>query len=61
IKTIKSNPSLLKSIEDPEVIDKYQNERKEKKAEFNEYMKYLNITDSIEDFMHEIYDDEYLT
>ena len=30
IKTIKSNPSLLKSIEDPEVIDKYQNERKEK-------------------------------
>ena len=61
IKTIKNNPSLLKSIENPEVIDEYQNERKEKKSEFNEYMKYLNLTDSIEDFMREIYDDEYLT
>ncbi|MEG9536021.1 MAG: XRE family transcriptional regulator, partial [Staphylococcus saprophyticus] len=61
IKTIKNNPSLLKSIQNPEVIEKYQSERIEKKSQFIEYMKYLNKTDSIENFIREIYDDEYLT
>ncbi|MBK3719487.1 helix-turn-helix protein [Staphylococcus arlettae] len=61
IKIIKTNPSLLNSIGDPEVIEKYQNERAEKRIEFIENMKYLNVTDSIEDFMREIYDDENLT
>ncbi|MFW2425255.1 helix-turn-helix domain-containing protein [Staphylococcus cohnii subsp. cohnii] len=61
IKTIKNNPSLLKSIQNPEVIEEYQSERIEKKSQFIEYMKYLNKTDSIENFIREIYDDEYLT
>lgn len=61
IKTIKTNPSLLNSIDNPEVIEKYQNERAEKRVEFIENMKYLNVTDSIEEFMREIYDDENLT
>lgn len=61
IKTIKENPILLKSIENPEVIEDYQKERGKKRVEFAEYMKYLSVTDSIGDFMREIYDDEYLT
>lgn len=61
IKTIKNNPSLLKSIQNPEVIEEYQSERIEKKSQFIEFMKYLNKTDSIENFIREIYDDEYLT
>ncbi|PUZ35596.1 XRE family transcriptional regulator [Staphylococcus cohnii] len=61
IKTIKNNTSLLKSIQNPEVIEEYQSERIEKKSQFIEYMKYLNKTDSIENFIREIYDDEYLT
>lgn len=61
IKTIKENPILLKSIENPEVIEAYQKERGKKRVEFAEYMKYLSVTDSIGDFMREIYDDEYLT
>lgn len=61
IRTIKNNPSLLKSIQNPEIIDEYQNERKQKRNEFYDNMQYLNITDSIEEFMHEIFDDEYLT
>ncbi|WP_436964632.1 helix-turn-helix domain-containing protein [Staphylococcus xylosus] len=61
IKTIKENPILLKSIQNPEVIEDYQKERSKKRDEFAEYMKYLSVTDSIGDFMREIYDDEYLT
>ncbi|PKI11543.1 XRE family transcriptional regulator [Staphylococcus shinii] len=61
IKTIKENPILLKSIQNPEVIEDYQKERSKKRAEFAEYMNYLSVTDSIGDFMREIYDDEYLT
>ncbi|MDR5650023.1 MULTISPECIES: helix-turn-helix domain-containing protein [Staphylococcus] len=61
IKTVKNNPELLKSIENPEIIDEYQNERNIKRKEFAEHMKYLNVTDDIKDFMREIYDDEYLT
>ena len=49
------------AIQNPEVIEEYQSERIEKKSQFIEYMKYLNKTDSIENFIREIYDDEYLT
>lgn len=61
IKTIKENPILLKSIQNPEVIEDYQKERSKKRTELAEYMKYLSVTDSIGEFMREIYDDEYLT
>src|SRR5699024_1177135 len=61
IKTVKNNPELLKSIENPEIIDEYQNERNIKRKEFAEHMKYLNVTDDIKDFMREIYEEEYIT
>ncbi|MEB8070194.1 helix-turn-helix transcriptional regulator [Staphylococcus xylosus] len=61
IKTIKENPILLKSIQNPEVIEDYQKERSKKRTELAEYMKYLSVTDSIGEFIREIYDDEYLT
>ncbi|MDO0972095.1 transcriptional regulator [Staphylococcus sp. HMSC063F03] len=58
IDLIKTNPELLTSISNPEILDEYNNNRKMQKEKIFEYLQYINPNDDFEDFMREIFNDE---
>lgn len=61
IEYIKENPELLVSIAKPSVIDDYHEERAKKRRDLYDHVKYVNLTDNIESFMREIFNEEDLT
>jgi len=61
IEYIKENPELLVSISKPSVIDDYHEQRAKKRKDLYDHVKYVNLTDNIESFMHEIFNEEDLT
>lgn len=58
IDLIKTNPELLTSVSNPEVLDEYNNNRKMQREEIFKYLQYINPNDDFEDFMREIFNDE---
>lgn len=58
IDLIKTNPELLTSVSNPEVLDEYNNNRKIQKEKIFKYLQYINPNDDFEDFMREIFNDE---
>ncbi|MDU0435022.1 helix-turn-helix transcriptional regulator [Staphylococcus haemolyticus] len=58
IDLIKTNPELLTSVSNPEVLDEYNNNRKIQREKIFKYLQYINPNDDFEDFMREIFNDE---
>ncbi len=58
IDLIKTNPELLTSVSNPEILDEYNNNRKMQREKIFKYLQYINPNDDFEDFMREIFNDE---
>ena len=58
IDLIKTNPELLTSVSNPEVLDEYNNNRKIQREKIFKYLQYINPNDDFEEFMREIFNDE---
>lgn len=58
IDLIKTNPELLTSVSNPEILDEYNNNRKIQREKIFKYLQYINPNDDFEDFMREIFNDE---
>lgn len=54
IEHIKEHPYILKSLEDPNVLDDYLNKEQQKRDELIEYIKYMNLNDSMEKLMSKL-------
>lgn len=55
---VKENPYLLKSIDDPNVINEYNEKEQNKRDELYKYIKYLNTNDAALDFMHHLFEED---
>ena len=60
IECVKQNPELLKSIEQPDVIDEYKDKRRKRTSEMYDYLNLIDTNENAEEFMREIFDDENL-
>ncbi|MCG1797291.1 helix-turn-helix domain-containing protein [Staphylococcus epidermidis] len=58
IDLIKTNPELLTSVSNPEILDEYNNNRKMQRGKIFKYLQYINPNDDFEDFMRDIFNDE---
>ena len=58
IDLIKTNPELLTSVSNPEVLDEYNNNTKIQREKIFKYLQYINPNDDFEEFMREIFNDE---
>ncbi|WP_347132077.1 helix-turn-helix domain-containing protein [Staphylococcus hominis] len=60
IEHIKEHPYLLKSLEDPKVLDKYLKKEEKKRFAFREYYKYMNLNESMDELLSSIMRDDKL-
>ncbi|MGS5451640.1 helix-turn-helix domain-containing protein [Staphylococcus aureus] len=58
IDLIKTNPELLTSVSNPEVLEEYNNNRKIRREKIFKYLQYIEPNEDFEEFMREIFNDE---